>query len=54
MNGELTDCKSKLLKFTEKEQQWERDMSLVVESEKNLKSKYDELEKKLQEKEKEM
>ena len=42
-NGELTDCKDKLLKFTEKENQWKRDMSLVVESEKTLKDKYDEL-----------
>ena len=54
MNGELIDCKAKLLKFIEKEKQWKRDMSLVLESEKTLKAKYDELEKKLQEKEKEL
>ena len=47
MNGELTNCKDKLPKFTEKEKQWKRDMSLVVESEKTLKAKYDGLEKKL-------
>ena len=48
MNGEQTNCKAKLLKFTEKEKQWKRDMSLVVESEKTLQAKSDELEKKLQ------
>ena len=51
MNGELTDCKAKILKFTEKEKQRQRDMSLVVEGE-MLKAKSDELERKLQEKEK--
>ena len=54
LNGELTNCKAKLLKYIEKEKQWERDMSLVVESEKTLKAKSNELEKKLQEKEKEL
>ena len=54
LNGELTDCKAKILKFTEKEKQWQRDMSLVVESEKTLKAKYDELERNMQEKEKEI
>ena len=54
LNGELTDCKAKLLKFREKEKQWQRDMSLVVDSEKNFKAKYDELEKKLEYKEKEL
>ena len=54
MNGELTDCKAKLLKFTEKEKQWKRDMSLIVESEKTIKAKSDELEKKLKAKEKEL
>ena len=52
LNGELTDCKAKLLKFAEKEKKWEIDVSHVVESEKTLKDKYEELEKKLQEKEK--
>ena len=52
--GELNDCKEKLLKFAEENKKWERDMSLLVESEKTLKWKYDELEKKLQEKEKEL
>ena len=42
------------MKFKEKEKQWQRDMSLIVESEKALKAKSDELEKRLQEKEKEL
>ena len=54
MNGELIDCKEKLLKFKKKVKQWERDMSLVVESEKTLKDQYDELENKMQKKEKEL
>ena len=54
MNGELIDCNAKLLRFAEKEKQWQRDMSLIVESEKTLKAKSDELEKKLQGKEKEL
>ena len=54
LTGELNDYKAKLLKFAEEKKQWERDMSLLVESEKTLKWKYDELEKKLQEKEKEL
>ena len=44
LNGYLIDSKGKLLKFTGKKQ-WEMDMSLVVESEKTLKYKYDDLEK---------
>ena len=54
LNGELTDYKAKLLKFTEKEKQWKIYMSLVFESEKTLKAKFDELENKLQEKEREL
>ena len=54
MTSELNDYKAKPLKFVEGKKQWERDMSLLVESEKILKRKYDELEKKLQEKEKEL
>ena len=54
MNGELRYCKDKLLKFAKEEKQWQRDMSLIVESEKTLKAKSDELEKKLQGKEKEL
>ena len=34
LSSELTDCKVKLLKFVEKEKQWQKDMALVVESEK--------------------
>ena len=54
MHGKLTNCKAKLLKYAEKEKQWQQDMTLVVESEKTLKVKFDELEKKLQDKEKEL
>ena len=49
----MTDCKDKLLKFGDKEKQWNKDMTLVVQSEKDLKGKCDEMERKLQEKEKE-
>ena len=54
LTSDLTNFKEKLLKFVVKEKQWERDMSLMVESENTLKDKYDELENKLQEKEKEL
>ena len=54
LNGKLENCKSKLLKFAEKEKKWKQDMTFVVESQKTLKVKFDELEKKLQEKEKEL
>ena len=54
LNGKLTDCQAQLLKFIEKQNQWQRDMSLMVESEKDLKGKSDELEKRLQEKEREL
>ena len=54
MKNELTDCKTKLLKFVDKEKQWHKEMTLVVESEKALKGKCDEMERKLQEKEKEL
>ena len=52
LTGELNDCKEKLLKFVEEKKNWERDMSLLVEIEKDLKDKHDELEKKLRGKEK--
>ena len=42
------------MKFTEKKKQCQRDMSLIVESEKDLKAKSDELEKELQEKERKL
>ena len=54
MENELLDCKAKLLKFVDKEKQCEKDMTLVVESEKTLKEKHDEMERKLQEREKEL
>ena len=54
MNSEQTDFKAKFLKFVDKEKQWKKDMTLVVESEKAMKGKFNEMEKKLQEKEKEL
>ena len=50
----MTDFKTKFLKFSNKERQWIEDMALVVESEKTMKVKYEEMERKLQEKEKEL
>ena len=54
LNNQLTDCQAKLLKFVDKENQWQKDMALVVESEKSMKEKLEEMERKLQEKEKEL
>ena len=54
MKNELTDCKAKLLKFVDKEKQWQKYMALLVESENNLKGKYDEMERRLHEKEKDI
>ena len=47
---ELTDCKSKLLKLEEKEKHWERDAKILIENEKDLKTKLAAREKELQEK----
>ena len=47
LKNELMDCKARLLKFVDKEKQWKNDIALVVESEKSLKGKYDEMERKL-------
>ena len=54
LKNELLDYKENLLKFVDKENQWKKDMNLVVESEKTLKEKHDEMERKLQEREKEI
>ena len=54
LKNELTCCKAKLLRFVDKDKQWHKDMDLVVESENTLKGKYDEMERKLQEKEKDI
>ena len=54
LNNEMIDCKAKLLKLAEKEKQWKKYMTLVVESEKSLKIKYGEMERKSQEKDKEL
>ena len=50
MNTELTYCKAKLLKLEEKERQWEVDIELLKESEKELKATLETKEKELQEK----
>ena len=47
LKNELTDYKAKLLKFTNKEKKWQKYMTLVVKSEKALKGKYEEIERKL-------
>ena len=39
LNNQLIDCQEKLLKFVDKENQWQKDMALVVESEKGMKEK---------------
>ena len=54
MKNELLECKAKLLQFADKEKQWQKDMDLVAKSEKILKGKHDEIERKLQEREKEL
>ena len=35
----LIDCKAKLLKLKEKEKHWERDAKILIENEKDLKTK---------------
>ena len=42
------------MKFADKEKQWQKDMALVVESEKSMKEKLEEMERKMQEKENEL
>ena len=39
MNDEMNDGKEKLLKFAEEKKEWERDMGILVENEKDLKEK---------------
>ena len=50
LNTELIYCKSKLLKLEEKEKHWEKDANLLIENEKDLKSKLAAKEKEIQEK----
>ena len=50
LNTELTCCKSKLLKLEEKEEHWEKVAKLLIENEKDLKTKLATKEKELQEK----
>ena len=44
MTTELIDCKERLLKFEEKEKQWEKDAGLWAEKEKDFETKQAELE----------
>ena len=46
LSTELIDCKAKLLKLEEKEKHWERDAKLLIEDEKDLKTKMEAREKK--------
>ena len=48
----VINFQEKLLKFVDKEKKWHKDMTLVVESEKTMKQNFNEMERKLQEKEK--
>ena len=47
LNNELIDCKARLLKFEEKEKQWEKDAGLWTEKDKAFETKKAELEKEL-------
>ena len=49
MNTKLINCRARLLKFEEKEKQWERDAGLWAEKEKYFETKQAELEKELKE-----
>ena len=49
----MIDCKGRLLKFEEKEKQWEKDAGLWVEKEKDFETKQAELENELKENNKE-
>ena len=50
LSTELSDCKSKLLKIEEKEKHWEIDAKLLIENEKDLRTKLATREKESQEK----
>ena len=50
---ELIDCKERLLKYEEKEKQWEKDAGLWDEKENTFETKHAELEKELKENNKE-
>ena len=52
LNDELNDCKAKILKFSQDKKLWEKDIFLLIENEKTLKRKQEELEKELNENEK--
>ena len=54
LKNELMDCKERLSKFSHKEKKLKKYIALLVESEKYLEGKYDEMERKLQENEKEL
>ena len=52
LKKELLDCRERLLKFTNKEKKWEDDMTVSEDSEKKWKERHDEIERKLQGREK--
>ena len=54
LNGKLIDFQARVLKLIEKEKKWKNYMTLVVGSEKALKTKIDDLERRLQEKERQL
>ena len=39
LSTELIDCKAKLLKLEEKEKHWEKDAKILIENDKDLKTK---------------
>ena len=53
LTTKVIDCKARLLKFEEKEKQWEKDARLWAENERAFKTKQAEVEGELKEKNKE-
>ena len=54
LNKELLYCKARLLKFTNKENKWQEDMTVSAENENKCKERHDEIERKLEGREKEI
>ena len=50
LSTKLIDSKAKMIKLEEKEKHWERDAKLLIENEKDLRTKLETREKELQEK----
>ena len=53
LNDELNNCKAKLLKYDEEKKQWEKERVSLAKNIKKLKQKHAELEKEVNEKERE-